>query len=344
MEPGMITRIYQTVDDLHNIKADWEALLERVPFWTPFQDPGYNQLWWDSLGGGEWQKAGLWLFAGYDQAERLIGLAPLFLSQVSTGPSELRLIGSKEISDYLDFILAPEHAASFIEALLEVLTQAPPEGCRRLILENLLESSPTIPLLESAAQARQWQYSTERIEPSPYLELPSSFESYLEYLGSKQRREFKRKMRRAADYPARTSWRIEDQVGRISEDMEIFLDLMANDAEKRAFLTEPMRDHFRKLASVGSQAGWLHLAFLEVSGEPVFGYLNLIHQNRLWVYNSGFNPDHVALSPGWVLMGYLIQWAIERDFEAIDFMRGDEAYKYRLGGIDRFVSRLILEP
>jgi CelD/BcsL family acetyltransferase involved in cellulose biosynthesis len=41
-----------------------------------------------------------------------------------------------------------------------------------------------------------------------------------------------------------------------------------------------------------------------------------------------------------VLIGYLIQWAIEQKREAFDFMRGDEQYKYRLGGVDRFVQRV----
>jgi hypothetical protein len=43
-------------------------------------------------------------------------------------------------------------------------------------------------------------------------------------------------------------------------------------------------------------------------------------------------------------MGYLVEWAIDRGFEAIDFMRGDEDYKYRLGGKDRFICRITIEP
>ena len=340
----MITRVFQTFEGLKSIEDAWVELLDRMPIKSPFQDPGYNRLWWDTLGGGEWQEGDLWVIAGYDQTERLVGLAPLFLSHTASGSRELRLIGSHEISDYLDFILDPDHAARFLDALLERITQDAPDGCQRLVLDNILEESPTIPLMETVARARGWQLTLERIGPSPLLELPSSFEAYLENLESKQRRELKRKMRRAADYPASVTWRIEDQVGGISQAMAVFLDLMANDSEKNAFLTEPMREHFHKLATRGVEAGWLHLAFLEVSGEPVFGYLNLIAQNRLWVYNSGFNPDHFALSPGWVLMGYLIQWAVECNFEAIDFMRGDEDYKYRLGGIDRFVTRLTLQP
>jgi CelD/BcsL family acetyltransferase involved in cellulose biosynthesis len=340
----MITRIFQSIDELNNVEEAWTDLLSRAEISTPFQKPRYNFIWWSTLGGGEWNKGDLWVFAGYDQTDRLVGLAPLFSSQSDSDGNELRLIGSVEISDYLDLIVDPAYASDFIETLLShILTEAS-TGKQRLVLDNLLEESPTISVLEQVVQARGWQLLQERIEPSPLLALPSSMDAYLENLGSKQRREFRRKMRRAANYPAQVTWRIEDQGESVIRDIEIFLDLMRNDPGKRAFLTGPMKEHFRQLAVEGCEAGWLHLAFLEVSGKPVFGYLDFVTQDRLWVYNSGFNPDHVALSPGWVLMGYLIQWAIESGFEAIDFMRGDEDYKYRLGGTDRFVCRLTIEP
>jgi CelD/BcsL family acetyltransferase involved in cellulose biosynthesis len=38
-------------------------------------------------------------------------------------------------------------------------------------------------------------------------------------------------------------------------------------------------------------------------------------------------------------MGQVIQWACENGRPEFDFMRGDEEYKYRLGGVDRFVMR-----
>ena len=338
----MNTRIFQTTDELKQVEEAWEDLFRRAVISTPFQTHLYNQVWWSTFGGGEWKQGDLWVFAGYDHADRLVGLAPLFFSRSEA--NELRIIGSKEVSDYLDLIVDPMYAESFIEVLLSHIFQNETAGAKCLVLDNVQEDSPTIPLIAQAAQTQGMQFSQERVEPAPLLMLPSNMDSYLEQIGSKQRREFKRKMRRAADYPARISWRIEDQQEAIAHDIELFLDLMGNDAEKRSFLTDSMKDHFRLLAVAGTRAGWLHLAFLEASGEPIFGYLNFIAQNRVWVYNSGFDPDHIALSPGWVLMGYLIEWAIERGYDAIDFLRGDEVYKHRLGGIDRFVCRLTIEP
>jgi CelD/BcsL family acetyltransferase involved in cellulose biosynthesis len=337
----MITRIFRNAKDFDNLKQDWDELFSRAENNTPFQTHLYNKVWWSTLGGGEWDRGDLRIFAGYDPSDRLVGLAPLFVP--GDGSGDLRLIGSVEISDYLDLILDPDQAEVFVEALLVEIDKTKAEGAARLALDNLLEGSPSIALIQNAARARGWQVKQEQIEPAPLLALPSSFGAYLEGLESKQRREFKRKMRRAMDYPARVTWRIQDQPEYIAEDCEYFLDLMSNDAEKRKFLTEPMKDHFRQLTLEACQAGWLHLAFLEASGKPIFGYLNFIHDNRIWVYNSGFDPDHFSLSPGWVLMGYLIEWGIEHGYQVVDFMRGDEDYKYRLGGSDRFIHRLTVE-
>jgi CelD/BcsL family acetyltransferase involved in cellulose biosynthesis len=47
----------------------------------------------------------------------------------------------------------------------------------------------------------------------------------------------------------------------------------------------------------------------------------------------------MELSPGWVLLAHVIQWCTEHGRSEFDFMRGDEEYKYRFGGINRFVMR-----
>ncbi len=88
------------------------------------------------------------------------------------------------------------------------------------------------------------------------------------------------------------------------------------------------------------KAGWLQLAFLEINGEKAAAYLNFDYQDHIWVYNSGIDIRFRELSLGWVLLGFLIQWAIEHGRQSYDFMRGDEEYKYRFGAKDRRVMRL----
>lgn len=84
------------------------------------------------------------------------------------------------------------------------------------------------------------------------------------------------------------------------------------------------------------------MAFLDVGEEPAAGYLNFDYGGRLWVYNSCMNPAFASLSPGWVLVGMLIQWAIDHGRSEVDFLRGGEDYKSRLGGVERSIYRLTL--
>ena len=103
-----------------------------------------------------------------------------------------------------------------------------------------------------------------------------------------------------------------------------------------------MREHMRSAMRCAFDEGCLHLAVLEIDGGKAAAYLSFNYLNRLWVYNSGLNPAYRDYSPGWVLLGNLLQWANESGLSEFDFMRGDEDYKYRFGAVDRFVVRATL--
>jgi CelD/BcsL family acetyltransferase involved in cellulose biosynthesis len=80
-------------------------------------------------------------------------------------------------------------------------------------------------------------------------------------------------------------------------------------------------------------ARWLQLAILEVNGRKAAAYLNFDYHGRVWVFNSALDAEaSQAISTGWVLLAYLIQWAIENGRQYYDFLRGDEAYKLYFGG------------
>ncbi|HCR70188.1 MAG TPA: hypothetical protein DIW23_01990, partial [Anaerolineae bacterium] len=85
---------------------------------------------------------------------------------------------------------------------------------------------------------------------------------------------------------------------------------------------------------------YLWLGFLEIDGVKTAASLNFDYENKLWGYNSGVSQAHRDLSPGWVLLAHTIQWCCDNNRYEFDFMRGDEDYKYRFGGVNRFVMRV----
>jgi CelD/BcsL family acetyltransferase involved in cellulose biosynthesis len=333
--------VIRTLAEMEALEDEWNLLLANSASHVPFLRHEYLSTWWKTLGGGEWEQAELFIVTANDETDgSLVGIAPLFFTTNKDGEPALMLLGSIEISDYLDVIARPEHLAQFLDGLLEFLTGPEAPGWRLLDWDNLLESSLTLPVLEEIAKRRGCAFSMEPLQHCPYIPLPGDWETYLAGLDKKQRHEIRRKIRRAEENAKPVRWSIIEHEEDLDAGIEAFLSLMAQDADKNAFLTGVMRTQMKSAIHVAFKAGWLQLAFIEVGGEKAAAYLNFDYQNHIWVYNSGLDTRFRELSLGWVLLAYLIQQAIHLGRSAFDFMRGDEDYKYRFGAIDRQVVRV----
>jgi len=338
----MQIRIVRTIDEFDALANEWNELHRSSASRVPFLRHEFLSAWWRTLGGGEWQHGELLVLTGHSEDGALRGAAPLFLTKNLEGETALMLLGSSEIADYLDFLAPTAALPEFVAALLDFLSSEAAPSWEVLDLYNLIENSPSMSILQAEAGRRGWEIVQHRLQHCPYIPLPGDWETYLAGIDKKQRHEIRRKMRRAENYGLPVRWYIVSDSSRLEAEVDAFLDLMALDAKKQAFLTEPMRRQMRMVSRSAFAAGWLQLAFLEVDGVKAAGYLNFDDGRRIWVYNSGLDFNYSSLSPGWVLLGHLLQWANDNQREAFDFMRGDEGYKYRFGGIDRFVVRLKL--
>jgi CelD/BcsL family acetyltransferase involved in cellulose biosynthesis len=326
-----------------DLAPEWNALLEQTATHVPFMRYEYLNLWWQTRGGGEWPDAELVLVVAR-QDGRLAAAAPLFFTPDWQGRPALLLVGSIEVSDYLDLLVRSEDLPAFLDALLPFLRDAGLPDWQALDLYNLLDDSPTIPALERAARSVGWRCTSEKLQHSPYIPLPGDWEAYLSTVDKKQRHEIRRKLRRAENSLVPVDWYIVRNGDSLDGHITDFMDLMRMDPDKERFLTPAMEEHMRKTAHFAAKVDSLNLAFLDIDGVKAAGYMSFDFLNRLWVYNSGINwQDYSEYSPGWVLLGHLLRWANQEGREAFDFMRGDEDYKYRFGAVDRFVMRVIVE-
>lgn len=332
----------RTLPELISLEKEWNDLLAISASHVPFLRHEYITAWWQGLGGGEWSRGELYVVTARQDQGELMGIAPLFITNNRDGEPALMLIGSIEISDYLNIITRPEDTSVFLEALLQHLIGDQAPGIHLLDWYNLLESSPTVSAMQAAAEKLGWSYSQQLLQHCPYIPLPGDWEKYICNIDKKQRHEIRRKMRRSEEYYLPVRWYITDEGNKLEQEVDDFLQLMANDPDKAKFLTPAMRAQMHSIVQAAYKAGWLQLSFIEVNGKKAAGYLNFDYMNHIWVYNSGLDFQYSELSPGWVLLGYLLEWANEHQRQYFDFMRGDEEYKYRFGAIDRRVMRLLV--
>ncbi|MCS7324881.1 MAG: GNAT family N-acetyltransferase [Thermoflexales bacterium] len=323
----MHLHVYDSPAAFDVLAAEWDGLLARSHHDTLFLTCAWQHTWWSALGEGEMRVVAM------RKGGQLVGIAPLFFSEDAHGRRVGAFIGCKEVSDYLDFIVARGHEVEVLRSVADFLKSADCPSWHALNLCNIREGSPTLTLFFELIQAEGWQPQVVFEDVCPVLTLPSSFGEYLMMLDGKERRELQRKLRRASENVAIT---FADSAERLDRDVEDFIRLMtASTPQKAAFMTPQMARFFHAIARAMFDRGRLQLAFLEVEGVRAATYLNFTYRDAVLVYNSGLDLQRFAyLSPGQVLLVRLIERAIAEGFRVFDFLQGGEDYKYKLGGKD----------
>ena len=87
----------------------------------------------------------------------------------------------------------------------------------------------------------------------------------------------------------------------------------------------------------------MRLTFLTVGGRRIAAGIHFETADGYLYYNAGVDPDARDLSPG-VVHGPSLHRTGDRDRRAprIDFLRGDEPYKYEWGAVDEPIQRLLV--
>jgi hypothetical protein len=331
----MAIKLIQSVSEFNSLREVWNNLLIKSASDVPFLRHEYLTNWWKTLGGGEWKSGELAILIDQTPEGELRGIAPFFIIN-----QQVLLLGSHEISDYLDLITTEPVLPEFVDKIITFMASRKFPTWNKMVFYNLAENSPTLPFLEKSIAKAGWNYRVENFHPAPSLELPGTWEAYLDQLDERYKGEILRKIRNAESYFLPVNWYTVTDQHQIDLEMDAFLDLMRENPNKKAFLTPEMVNQMKLTAAAAHQEGWLQLAFLLVGDIKVAGYLNFDYGGKLLVYNSGIKSLFENISPGWVLLSYLIRQAIQEGKKELDFMRGDEPYKYQFGGKDKQLLKI----
>lgn len=317
------------------LEAEWNDLLHRSMSDTLFLTWEWQSTWWRYLGTGN-----LCIITMREDDGALVGIVPFFWDVSMAQAKSLSLIGCIDVSDYLDAIVAKEHAASVYHALIDTITCADFPAWDVVHLCNLPAASPTNTELKAMAEARGFQAEWRVHDVSPRIELPATWEEYLAVLDKKQRHEIRRKLRRSEEVNAR--WYTVEGEDALNAAVADFSELhKKSQPDKHMFMDARMQKFFVEMARTLQARHWLQLAFLEIEGARAASLFSFVYRNDVLVYNSGYDPAKYGhLSPGVVLFARSIQDAIAAKRRVYDFLRGDEEYKYRFGAKNTNVYEL----
>lgn len=315
----------------HVSPSEWLSVGDRSASRSPFLSPSFLQPWASLHAAGRPVRVARWEHEG-----EACGF--LFLCGRGDGEAGWELMGGHDLSDILDALVVSGLEAAFWGEMLGEIGGLLSEG--PLTLQCLVAGTPTLELLALRAPAFGLHVEVAEIALSPYLSLPATFDAYLDGLDKKSRHELRRKMRRASDALPGLSFRVCRDPAELSGAFPSFLDLhRMSHPDKAAFMSDGMARFFGEIAQRWAEAGILRLAFLSSAGNDVAAALQLVAGDRMLLYNSGYDPSRRDANPGLVLNARCIEAAIAEGFREYDFLRGDERYKYDLGGVDRAVYR-----
>ena len=308
-----------TVENFDSL-VSYQANLSHSLRWnSPFVLPLWLKVWWQEFGA----EAELYL-STVRQREKVIGIAPLLVRE-----GRASLIGSVDVCDYLDFVVVPGRERDFFSALLDDLKE---KGINQLDLRPLRPDSTVLTHLVTIAQNRGYEVLCHPEDISFELALPSTWDEYLAILTTKQRHEVRRKLRRLSEAGKVDYHFVEDSVA-VHDSMDAFLKMFTESrTDKAAFLTAQMESFFRSLADNMAEAGLLRLGILELDTLPTAMVMCFDYNDCMYLYNSAYNPKYNSLSVGLLCKVLCIKESIQEGKKRFDFLKGDETYKYHLGG------------
>ncbi len=322
---------YNDVSIFAELKDEWNALLQRSYADVIFLTHEWQSIWWDV-----YCPSVLNIVTCRDDAGQLIGIAPLYRSGET-----YHFIGGEDVTDYLDLIVDEGYIPAVFEAFATYFKQ----HNYQLDMANIRADSPTLAGFSNYLTSQGAAVACDVIEVCPLINLPDSWEGYLALLDKKQRHELRRKQRRILGGEEDVQMFRVGAEHDLDEYLVKFMGLMAaSDPEKALFLqNEQHVAFFKRFSRVALDNGWLHLNFLTVDGDEAAAYLNFSYDNHILVYNSGLALEKYGyLSPGIGLLAQNIQEAIEHNYHVFDFLRGDEVYKYYMGGKDTDICRMTI--
>jgi CelD/BcsL family acetyltransferase involved in cellulose biosynthesis len=322
---------YDSADAFETLRDEWKDLHangQQCPIFTTWE---WQSNWWAAYHPGE-----LWIITLRNEDGLLVGLAPWFIQSLESG-RWVRSIGCVDVTDYLELPIRKGYETAVLEELTAYVLQ---EKARydRLDFCNIPHEAPILALWPPMLQEAGFKVQVSQQEVCPVIDLPEDFPTYLNQLDKKDRHELRRKLRLGRGAGEDITWSYEDHTA-----IERFLALMrASAPEKAKFLDDPQNvDFFRRVVPAVAECGWLRMSFIQFNGKDAAAYLSFDYGNEILLYNSGLDPTvRGDLGLGIILLAYLIEDAIQMRRDAFNFLRGNEVYKYRFGGVDSPVMML----
>jgi len=305
--------------------AVWRDVLHADPHSSFFSSPAWLETWWAHHEAG---RELLLLVARRDQLP--VGLAPLMLEPVPGGRS-VQFLGTG-LSDYADF-LVDEGRASRRDVVFAVLDHLAATFSDALFdLQEIPETSPSLPLIEEWLRRRGLPYSRAVQDVCPIISLPEAPELYHKQLKKSFLADLRRGDRRLRE---RGEVIIKDHVQPEQGCDWYSLRDQMSDLQSQRMRTKgevplwqgPLGAFVKDVLAAADMADQLRLTALYLDGKMIAYELCFLHKKTIYAWSRAFDEEHKNAGPGKIALLHLLETAITQGYQVFDLLRGAEPYK-----------------
>ncbi|MFC0242458.1 GNAT family N-acetyltransferase [Rhodopseudomonas telluris] len=319
---GERLEIVRTSERLQQIGDAWETLWEHAGALV-FQSHGWVAAWWHAVPDPERRALAIVLAWRGDTLDAALPLA-------TCRQHGVRVLewAAKDYSDYCDVLLRPGVDPAVVARMWDYVTAD--GGFDAAYLGHLLPTATAAALTHRASgltlHPHHRQATSLRVV-GPW----TSGQAWFDSQSGNARRNYRRALKNLSE-GASVEFR------RLGPDEPLGPALNRCAELKRAWcarngLVAPLFDEgspmLQALAQVLADKQLLHVFVLERDGVIVAITINFVQHDTMMAYVTTYDATFERSSPGYILLFDYIRWAVDHGATSIDFLCGDEDYKYR---------------
>ena len=313
------------IDNLQGIDpGQWRALLARCPDSTVFQSPEWLCSWWRTLG----EQFKPFIVAAYEDSQ-LVGLAPLFQKPhkvLGVTRAQLHFIGAGH-SDYNVFSVRDGDARIAAQLLDAVSDHIDSGGCAQLV--EIPDSSVTHAALERRVATGLTGLQVSGKTPCPRLQIRGNEAGVTRALRKESLRRHFKALSKLGELHVQHLSDADSILGYLDELFRQHVARWARTPHPSIFLQPAHQRFYREMVCSLAPTQNLLFTTVHVNQRPVALHLGFRSRGDLLWYKPTFELELRKCSPGDTLLKSLIEFAQTQEIGAVDFTRGDEAYKGR---------------
>ena len=312
-------------DTFVRLEPEWNDTVDRAGLTHPFLRHEWLRTWWDAFGHGRTLN-----IMAVKAGRKIIALAPLMLEQARMYKIPVRRVQflHNDHTPKADVIVA-ERADEAYDALWAALMKARSKW-DVLQFSQLPGDSPTHDQISRLAAHGSYSTTLWQSDASPYLELSSDWNAYLQGRNAKLKQNLRNRLNRLSQLGEVSLQVISDREAiRGAHNTALALETSGWKREARtAICCDPnVQRFYTLLGDRAADQGWLRLLFLTVNGRRIATSYGSRYQDRLSFFKTGYDPEYAKYAPFKLLTYFAIKDGYADGLREVDFLGDAEPWK-----------------